>query len=81
MIQIFQDTNINTNVKNEEMKSGHNFVTCKKVLQEGNLLKLNRKQVKPLLSINYISVLFFLPLINPHFTPKSIGFELQKLCF
>ena len=35
MIQIFQDTNINTDVKNEEVKSSHNFVTCKKVLQEG----------------------------------------------
>ena len=35
MIQTFQDTNINTNVKNEEVKSSHNFVICKKVLQEG----------------------------------------------
>ena len=43
MIQIFQDTNINTNVKNEEMmKSGHNFIICKKVLQEGK----KRRSVK-----------------------------------
>ncbi len=35
-------TNINTNVKNEEMKSGHNFIICKKVLQEGK----KRRSVK-----------------------------------
>ena len=35
MIQTFQDTNINTNVKNEEMESSHNFVICKKTFREG----------------------------------------------
>ena len=50
MIQIFQDTNINTNVKNEEVKSSHNFVTCKKVLQEGKKrrsVKVEQKTSKP----------------------------------
>ena len=50
LIQTFQDTNINTNVKNEEVKSNHNFVTCKKVLQEGkkrHSLKVEQKTSKP----------------------------------
>ena len=50
MIQIFQDTNINTNVKNEELKSSHNFVTCKKVFREGkkrHSLKVEQKTSKP----------------------------------
>lgn len=42
MIQIFQDTNINANVKNEEVKSSHNFIIGKKVLQEGK----KRRSVK-----------------------------------
>ena len=49
MIQTFQDTNINTNVKNEEMKSSYNFVICKKVLQEGkkrHSLKVEQKTSK-----------------------------------
>ena len=77
-------TNINKNVKNEEMESSHNSLLTKRLserVKNGILLRLNRKQLNPLLSINYTSALFFLPLINPHFTPKSIGFELQKLCF
>ena len=49
MIQIFQDTNINTNVKNEEVKSSHSFAICKKVFQEGkkgHSLKVEQKTSK-----------------------------------
>ena len=50
LIQTFQDTNINTNVKNEEVKSSHNFIIGKKVLQEGkkrHSLKVEQKTSKP----------------------------------
>jgi len=50
MIQIFQDTNINANVKNEEVKSSHNFIIGKKVFREGkkrHSLKVEQKTSKP----------------------------------
>jgi len=34
-LSFLNDTNINANVKNEEVKSSHNFIIGKKVLQEG----------------------------------------------
>jgi len=50
LIQTFQDTNINTNVKNEEVKSSHNFIIGKKVFKESkerHSLKVEQKTSKP----------------------------------
>lgn len=43
-------TNINTNVKNEEMESSHNFIIGKKSFREGkerHSLKVEQKTSKP----------------------------------
>ena len=43
-------TNIDTNVKNEEMESSHNFIIGKKGFREGkkrHSLKVEQKTIKP----------------------------------
>ena len=68
MIQIFQDTNINTNVKNEEVKSSHNFVICKKVFREGKKRhspKVEQKTSK----LFIINKLYFYSILSAPYRP------------